>query len=109
MESGQRYFKTLSLSLFSWIFSDVFSDAFFDKAFTCIVCVLGFEGRYIYDTTDHVWTEVYINKRWHHMDSCEVKKWKEISEKKKNRGKKEEKKGGEEEERKEEVPPSHWQ
>ncbi|CAF1612521.1 unnamed protein product [Rotaria sp. Silwood1] len=41
--------------------------------FTCLCRSLSFKSRYIYDTTDHVWTEVYSEnqRRWLHCDSCE--------------------------------------
>ncbi|CAF3459573.1 unnamed protein product, partial [Rotaria socialis] len=41
--------------------------------FTCLSRSLSFESRYIYDTTDHVWTEVYSENqhRWLHCDACE--------------------------------------
>nr|XP_061838353.1 peptide-N(4)-(N-acetyl-beta-glucosaminyl)asparagine amidase isoform X3 [Nerophis lumbriciformis] len=34
---------------------------------------LGLEARYIWDSTDHVWTEIYSvsQRRWVHCDSCE--------------------------------------
>ncbi|XP_061838353.2 peptide-N(4)-(N-acetyl-beta-glucosaminyl)asparagine amidase isoform X3 [Nerophis lumbriciformis] len=34
---------------------------------------LGLETRYIWDSTDHVWTEIYSvsQRRWVHCDSCE--------------------------------------
>ncbi|KAI8924221.1 hypothetical protein BC831DRAFT_466647 [Entophlyctis helioformis] len=40
----------------------------------CLLCkTMGFEARYIFDSTDHVWTEIYSDqeKRWVHADSCE--------------------------------------
>ncbi|CAF4602828.1 unnamed protein product, partial [Rotaria socialis] len=41
--------------------------------FTCLSRSLSFQSRYIYDTTDHVWTEVYSENqhRWLHCDACE--------------------------------------
>ncbi|KAF9326171.1 peptide-N4-(N-acetyl-beta- glucosaminyl)asparagine amidase [Podila minutissima] len=45
-------------------------------AHTFTVCcrALGYKARYIHDTTDHVWTEVWSEhkKRWIHCDSCEA-------------------------------------
>ena len=41
--------------------------------FTCFCRSLSFESRYIYDPSDHVWTEVYSEsqQRWIHCDACE--------------------------------------
>ncbi|KAG0035719.1 peptide-N4-(N-acetyl-beta- glucosaminyl)asparagine amidase [Podila clonocystis] len=45
-------------------------------AHTFTVCcrALGYKARYVHDTTDHVWTEVWSEhkKRWIHCDSCEA-------------------------------------
>ncbi|CAO3569723.1 unnamed protein product [Mortierella alpina] len=42
--------------------------------FTVCCRALGYKARYIHDTTDHVWTEVWSDhkKRWIHCDSCEA-------------------------------------
>jgi peptide-N4-(N-acetyl-beta-glucosaminyl)asparagine amidase len=41
------------------------------QAFTLCCNALGYEARFVNDWTDHVWTEVYIDSRWQHADSCE--------------------------------------
>ena len=41
------------------------------NAFTCLCVALGLEARLILDITDHVWTEVYLDQKWVHIDSCE--------------------------------------
>lgn len=41
--------------------------------FTLFCRSLNYDARFIWDQTDHVWTEVWSvsNKRWIHVDSCE--------------------------------------
>lgn len=46
------------------------------NAFTMICCSLGFNARIVFDMTDHLWTEVFIENEhgsgtWKHLDSCE--------------------------------------
>lgn len=45
----------------------------FANCFTFLCRCLGFDARYIYCTSDHVWTEVYNHgkKRWIHIDPSE--------------------------------------
>lgn len=43
------------------------------SVFTLFCRSIGWDTRYVFDQTDHVWTEVYsvAQKRWLHCDPCE--------------------------------------
>ncbi|CAG9564226.1 unnamed protein product [Danaus chrysippus] len=43
------------------------------NCFTLMCRALGYDTRYVYDTTDHVWCEVFDqdSQRWLHVDPCE--------------------------------------
>lgn len=45
----------------------------FANCFTFLCRCLGYDARYVYSTSDHVWTEVYnhCKKRWIHIDPSE--------------------------------------
>eukprot|EP00439_Symbiodinium_sp_Y106_P063755 s3308_g9.t3 len=42
------------------------------NCFTLIATALGYQARLVVDWTDHVWTEVWYNDKWHHCDPCEA-------------------------------------
>ncbi|XP_059057939.1 peptide-N(4)-(N-acetyl-beta-glucosaminyl)asparagine amidase [Achroia grisella] len=44
------------------------------NCFTLICRAMGYDTRYVYDVTDHVWCEVYDydTKKWLHVDPCEA-------------------------------------
>jgi peptide-N4-(N-acetyl-beta-glucosaminyl)asparagine amidase len=44
------------------------------SVFTLMCCSLGHSARIVQDFSDHVWTEVYIDKlqKWVHVDVCEL-------------------------------------
>nr|CAG4640869.1 EOG090X06HD [Eulimnadia texana] len=44
------------------------------NCFTLLCRSLGYKARYVFDWTDHVWTEVYsdFHQGWIHCDSCEA-------------------------------------
>jgi hypothetical protein len=44
----------------------------FAQVFTLFCVALGFRTRLALDLTDHVWTEVHLEGRWRHADSCEA-------------------------------------
>ena len=46
----------------------------FANCFALLCVALGYETRYVYDFTDHVWVETYSRRlgRWVHCDPCEA-------------------------------------
>ncbi|GMR44497.1 hypothetical protein PMAYCL1PPCAC_14692, partial [Pristionchus mayeri] len=42
------------------------------NCFALIAHSLGFRTRFIYDVTDHVWVELFVEGRWVHFDPCEA-------------------------------------
>ena len=44
----------------------------YSAAFAAVLLALNLECRWIYDSTDHVWNEVFIDGQWRHVDPCEA-------------------------------------
>ncbi|KAJ8602136.1 hypothetical protein CTAYLR_001656 [Chrysophaeum taylorii] len=44
----------------------------YSKAMLSVALALGLPARWVFDTTDHVWVEVFFEHKWIHLDPCEA-------------------------------------
>ena len=44
----------------------------YSAAFAAALLARGLPTRWVYDSTDHVWNEVFLDEKWIHVDPCEA-------------------------------------